>query len=301
MSKALIEKINMLKKEKNAVILAHSYANVEIDEVADFVGDSLYLSRVAQKTDADIVVFAGVYFMAETAKILSPNKKVLIPVRDAGCKMADMVNLAQIKDFKAKYPNCPVVCYVNSSASVKSQADICCTSSNAIDVVKSLKEDTALFVPDRNLGSYVQDKVPNKKIICYDGCCPIHNNLAEDTVKSVKKKYEEYELLVHPECTKNVLKYADFIGSTAQIMDYVKNSSKNNFIIGTEVGVLERLKRDHKDKNFILVSGDMCCSDMKKTTLNDVYNALLNEKFEIQIDKDLMDNARNSIEKMVKI
>ena len=298
---ALIDEINRLKKEKNAVILAHCYEHAEIDEVADFVGDSLYLSRQASKTDADIVVFCGVYFMAETAKILSPNKKVLLPNLSAGCAMADMINLEKIKDFKAKNPNIPVVCYVNSTAEVKSECDICCTSANAVEIVKSLNTDKVLFVPDRNLGGYVQSKLPKVEIICYDGCCPIHNNLTVEDVLKQKQLNPNAKILVHPECTKAVTNMADYIGSTTGIMNYVKNSDEKEFVIVTEIGVVERLQRDYKDKKFIHISERAVCQSMKYIKLEDVLDSLKEEKFEISVSENLIKEAYAPIEKMIAV
>ena len=298
---ALIDEINKLKKEKNAVILAHCYEHAEIDEVADFVGDSLYLSRQAAKTDADIVVFCGVYFMAETAKILSPNKKVLLPNLSAGCAMADMINLEKIKDFKAKNPNIPVVCYVNSTAEVKSECDICCTSANAVEIVKSLNTDKVLFVPDRNLGGYVQSKLSDIEVICYNGCCPIHNDLTVDDVLKQKKANPNAKVLVHPECVKAVTDLADYVGSTTGIMNYVKNSDEREFIIVTEIGVVERLERDYKNKKFIHISERAICQSMKYIQLEDVLAALKEEKFEINVSEKLIKEAYAPIEKMIAV
>ncbi len=297
----LVEEIKKLKKEKNAVILAHCYQHAEIDEVADFVGDSLYLSRQAAKTDADIVVFCGVYFMAETAKILSPNKKVLLPNLSAGCAMADMINLEKIRNFKLKNPNIPVVCYVNSTAEVKSECDICCTSANAVEIVKSLNTDKVLFVPDRNLGGYVQSKLPEVEVICYDGCCPIHNDLTVDDVLKQKQLNPNAKVLVHPECTKAVTDMADYIGSTTGIMNYVKNSAEKEFIIVTEQGVVERLERDYKDKKFVLVSEKAVCESMKYTRLEDVLVSLKEENFEINVSEKLIKEALSPIEKMIAV
>lgn len=299
--KELINEINKLKKEKNAVILAHCYEPVEVDEVADFVGDSLYLSRQAAKTDADMVVFAGVYFMAETAKILSPNKKVLLPNLSAGCAMADMVNLEKIKDFKSKNPNIPVVCYVNSTAEVKSQCDICCTSANAVNIVKSLNSDKVLFVPDRNLGAYVQSKLDNVEIISYDGCCPVHDGLTAEDVKKQKQLYPNAKVLVHPECVKEVADLADYIGSTTGIMKYVKESSEKEFIIVTEIGVVERLNRDCPDKRIIHVSDKAICKSMKYNNLEAILAALKEEKYEINVSEQLIKDAFAPIEKMISI
>lgn len=298
---ALIDEIKKLKKEKNAVILAHCYEHAEIDEVADFVGDSLYLSRQAAKTDADIVVFCGVYFMAETAKILSPDKKVLLPNLSAGCAMADMINLEKIKDFKAKNPNIPVVCYVNSTAEVKSECDICCTSANAVEIVKSLKSDKVLFVPDRNLGGYVQSKLTDVEVICYDGCCPIHNDLTVEDVLKQKQANPNAKVLVHPECVKTVTDLADYVGSTTGIMNYVKTSTDKEFIIVTEIGVVERLQRDYKDKKFIHISERAICQSMKYIHLEDVLSALKEENFEINVSEKLIKEAYAPIEKMISV
>ncbi len=297
----LIEKINKLKKEKNAVVLAHCYQNVEIDEVADFVGDSLYLSQQAAKTDADIIVFAGVYFMAETAKILSPNKKVLLPRLESGCLMADMINLEQIKEFKAQNPGIPVVCYVNSTAEVKSESDICCTSSNAIKVVKSLNTDKVLFVPDTYLGSYVASQLDGVEVITYPGYCPTHLRILPEDIINLKKQYPEAEVLAHPECHKEVVKLADFVGSTTAIMNRAKESDAKTFIIVTELGVVERLERDYKDKKFVLVSPKAVCSNMKWHYLEDILNSLENEQFEINVDEELAKRAYQPIERMVNI
>lgn len=299
--KVLIEKIKELKKVKNAVILAHCYQNIEIDEVADFVGDSLYLSREAAKTDAEIIVFAGVYFMAETAKILSPSKKVLIPKQDAGCLMADMIDLTKIRQFKSLYPDVPVVCYVNSTAEVKSECDVCCTSANAAGVVKSLNTDKVLFVPDKNLGSYVNSKVNSTDVICFDGYCPIHHCLTPEDVKQQKILYPEAKVLVHPECVKNVADMADYIGSTTGIMNYVKNSNDKEFIIVTEIGVVERLERDYPEKRFIHISPKAICDNMKKITLQDILFSLQNENFEVKVSESLIKSAYKPIEKMIEI
>ena len=299
--KEIIEKIKKLKKEKNAIILAHCYQNVEVDEIADFVGDSLGLSQLAAKTDAQIIVFLGVTFMAETAKILSPNKKVLIPNLNAGCDMADMVNLKQLKEFKAKYPNIPTVCYINSTAEVKSEVDICCTSSNAIDVVKSLKSDKILFLPDKNLGNWVHKNLPNVEIITYNGCCPIHESIEVQDILNLKANYPNAKILIHPECKDEVLKLGDFIGSTTQIMQYIKENDFNSYIIVTEKGVVDRLQRDYPQKEFILVSPKAYCPNMKMNTLEDVLRALENEEHEVNVDPQLAQKALIPIEKMVAL
>jgi len=299
--KNLVEKINILKKEKNAVILGHCYQNLEIDEVADYVGDSLQLSRLAAQTDADIIVFAGVYFMAETAKILSPDKKVLLPKLDAGCRMADMVDLEQMREFKAMYPDIPVVCYVNSSADVKAEADICCTSANAVKVVKSLNVPKVLFAPDKYLGSYVGSQVPETEVITYPGYCPTHLAILVEDVQNMKAAYPEAKVLVHPECHKAVVELADYVGSTTGIMKYAKESDAEEFIIVTEKGVVDRLTRDYPDKKFYLVCKKAVCPNMKMNTLDDVLHVLETEENEIFVDEEVAAKARQAIERMVAI
>lgn len=299
--KEIIEKIQKLKKEKNAIVLAHCYQNVEVDEVADFVGDSLYLSQQATKTDADIIVFAGVYFMAETAKILSPDKKVLLPRLEAGCQMADMINLQQIREFKSKHPNIPVVCYVNSTAEVKSESDICCTSANAVKVVKSMNVPRVLFVPDTYLGTYVGEQLKDVEVITYPGYCPTHLRIRPEDILEQKKVYPDAEVLVHPECHKEVVKLADFVGSTTGIMKRAKESSAKTFIIVTELGVVERLERDFPDKKFVLVSPKAVCANMKWIHLEDILNSLEAEQHEIDVDPELAKKAYAPIEKMVSI
>lgn len=300
-NKELIEKINKLKKEKNAIILAHTYQNVEIDEVADFTGDSLYLSQQAAKTDADVIIFAGVYFMAETAKILSPNKKVFLPNMNSGCLMADMINLQQLRDFKAKYPNIPVVCYVNSTAEVKSESDICCTSANAVNVVRSLGVKEVLFVPDTYLGTYVASQLPEVNVITYPGYCPTHLRITPKDIFEKKKEYPDAMVLAHPECHKEVTKLADFVGSTTAIIKEAKKSDKKEFIIVTEKGVVDRLNRDCPDKKAILVSPKAICPNMKWNTLEDILHTLENDQFEITVNPEIAQKAISTIDKMIKI
>ena len=300
-NKHIREKIEKLKKEKNAVILAHSYQNLEIDEVADFTGDSLQLSRLAASTDSDIIVFCGVYFMAETAKILSPNKKVLLPNVKSGCRMADMIDLEQIRKFKQQHPNIPVVCYVNSTAEVKSEADVCVTSSNALRVVKNLKAKEILFVPDTYLGSWVGGQLPDVNIITYPGYCPTHLNIMAEDIINKKKENPDAIILAHPECHKSVVELADFAGSTTQMMDFVFNSNEKEFIIATEKGVVDRLSRDLPDKKFILASNRAVCPNMKRHFLEDVLTCLEEEKYEITVDKEMAKKALKSIEEMFKL
>lgn len=297
----ILERIEKLKKEKNAIILAHSYQNVEIDEVADFVGDSLYLSQKAKETEAEIIVFAGVYFMAQTAKIISPEKKVLLPNLNAGCLMADMINSTQMAEFKSKNPNIPVVCYINSTAEVKAQCDICCTSSNAVEIVRSLNSPKVLFVPDANLGKYVESQLENVEVIAYAGNCPVHDNITIEDILSARGKYPNAKILIHPECQPKVSALGDFIGSTSGIIDYVKNSEESQFIIVTEKGVADRLQRDYPDKEFILISNNMLCESMKLTTLEEILYSLENEVNEITLDEDIRQLSAGCIERMLKV
>lgn len=297
----LIKKINELKEEKNAVIVAHNYQVDDVQEVADVIGDSLALSRYCADNDKKVIVFCGVHFMAESAKILSPQKTVLLPEIDAGCPMADMVAADALREEKKKYPGAVVVCYINSSAEVKAESDICCTSSNAIKVVKSIKEKDILFVPDQNLGSYVARMVPEKNIILWKGYCITHHRVRPDEIKKVKEIHSDALLLVHPECQKEIAEAADFVGSTKQIIDYAKESSSSKFIIGTEMGVLYKLKKDNPDKSFYLLSQGLICPNMKKTSLKSVYDALNEMKYEIDLDEDIRLKAKKALERMLEI
>ncbi len=296
-----IERIKELKEEKKAIILAHCYQNIEIDEVADFVGDSLFLSQKAKETDAKIIVFAGVSFMAQTAKIISPDKKVLLPNINAGCLMADMINHEQIVDFKNKYPDYPVVCYINSTAEVKSECDICCTSSNALNIVKSLNARKVLFLPDANLGKYIESQLDGVEVITYDGNCPVHHSVSEEDIKNARKQYPNAKILIHPECKPQVSKLGDYIGSTSGIMNYVKNSQDKQFVIVTEKGVFDRLKRDYKDKEFILINDKMLCESMKLTTLEEILYVLENETNEITLDEETLQKSTKCIERMLEV
>ena len=297
----LIEKINKLKKEKNAVILAHCYQNVEIDEVADYVGDSLYLSQMAAKTNADIIIFAGVYFMAQTAKILNPSKKVLLPRLESGCRMADMITLDQLREFKSKYSKMPTVCYINSTAEVKSECDICCTSSNAVKIVDSLKADEILFLPDTYLGKWVESQLGNVKVNTYTGFCPTHVQIRPNDVTEARKKYPNALVLAHPECHQSVVAMADYVGSTTGIMKFAAQSYKKEFIIATEKGVVDRLKRDYPEKEFYLIKDNVICPNMKWHTLTDIYNALDREEHEITVDTEIASKALKCIDRMLEV
>lgn len=299
--KHIVEKINALKKEKNAVILAHCYQPVEIDLVADYVGDSLKLSQVAAETDADIIVFAGVFFMAQTAKLLSPNKKVLLPQIHAGCRMADMISYKQLKEFKAMHPDIPTVCYVNSTAEVKSECDMCCTSSNAVNIVKSMNEEKILFVPDTYLGKWVEKQLGNVEVITYPGFCPTHLQIRPKDIEEARKAHPNALVLAHPECHMSVSDMADYVGSTTGIMKFAKESDNKSFIIATEQGVVDRLKRDLSDKEIIPVKDNVVCPNMKMTSLEDILEVLETEKNEINVDADIAEKAVKCIDRMLEV
>lgn len=297
----LVEKINILKKEKNAVILAHCYQNIEIDEVADFVGDSLYLSQQAAKTDADVIIFAGVYFMAQTAKMLSPDKKVLLPRLESGCLMADMINLEQLRAFKAQHPNIPAVCYINSTAEVKSECDMCVTSSNALRVVKSMNAEKILFLPDTYLGKWVESQLNGVEVITFPGFCPTHLRIKPEDVTNARMAYPDALVLAHPECHQAVTSLADYVGSTTGIMEFAAKSHAKQFIIATEKGVVDRLKRDLPEKEFILIKDNIICPNMKWNTLTDIYNTLINEQYEITVDEEISRKAVKCIDRMLEV
>jgi len=297
----LIEEIKRLKKEKNAVVLAHHYQVEEVKEVADIIGDSLELSRKATEVQEQTIVLSGVHFMAESVKILSPNKKVLLPVKDAGCPMADMIDEEKLEAFKARHPTGKVVCYVNTSAEVKAKSDICCTSSNALKVVNSLGEDPVLFIPDQNLGNYVKKYSGNKNVIPYNGYCITHHRARKEDALKAKAKHPEGLLLAHPECQEEVLEEADFIGSTTAIINYAENSENQTFIIGTEMGVVESLKKQLPNKTFYLLAQSFICSNMKKTRLEDVYRALKKDTYEIQIDEQTLQEAKSTLVNMLAL
>lgn len=297
------EEIKKIKKEKNALILAHYYQRDEIQEIADIRGDSLALAQEASKTDADIIVFCGVKFMAETAKILSPDKKVLMPVYDAGCPLAGMATAQDVLKRKKELDNPVVVSYVNTTAEVKSVSDICCTSGNAVNVVRSLKEDRVLFVPDRNLGSYVKEQVTEKEIYLWDGYCLVHEAFDIKDLKSLLDKHSDAKVAVHPESPKDICDTADFIGSTAGIIKYVTENDYEEFIIGTEEGLLFEIKQNDKNrhKKFYIIGSHAICENMKKTHIEDLRDALKFEQYEIKLDEDILIRAKEPIKKMVSI
>jgi len=297
----LVKKIKKLQKEKNAVIISHNYQRDEIQKIADYHGDSLALAQTAVRTDASIIVFCGVHFMAESASILNPDKKVLLPVREAGCPLADMVTVEELREMRKQHPDAAVVCYVNTSAEVKAESDLTCTSSNAIQVVRSLKEKRIIFIPDKNLGLYVQSQVPEKDIILWEGFCPTHIRLQEADVKATKKMHPEAEFIAHPECHPEVLKLADAVCSTGGMFNYVKASSKKEFIIGTEIGMLYRLNVENPDKKFYMPTPHLVCANMKLITLGWVLHSLENELYEVKVMGDIRERARKSLEKMLEL
>jgi len=297
----LVNKILELKKQRNAIIVAHNYQVDEVQEIADVVGDSFALSKHCASTNADVIVFCGVHFMAESAKILSPEKTVLLPEIDAGCPMADMVTADALKEVKKNHPDAAVICYINSSAEVKAESDICCTSSNAVKVVRSVKEDEIIFVPDQNLGSYVSRMVPEKRIILWKGFCATHHRIKIEDVQKVREQHPDALLLVHPECRPEIVDAADYVGSTKNIIDYAAKSDKKKFIIGTEMGVLFKLKKDNPDKVFYLLSQGLICPNMKKTSLQSVYNALNEMKYEIRLEENIRKAAQKALERMLEV
>jgi quinolinate synthase len=297
----LQEKVLKLKKEKNALILAHFYQTMDIQEIADHVCDSFEMARRAFSAQQELLIICGVHFMAESAKILNPNKTVLLPSLDAGCPMADMITPEDVLTLRRKFPDAAVVCYVNSSAAVKAVCDICCTSSSAEKIVRSLSEKQIIFVPDRNLGAYIAAKVPEKEFIYHEGWCPIHDCIDENDALSAKKSFPGAKLLVHPECRGEVLDHADFIGSTADIIKEALNSNATGFLIGTEIGVVHHLAVLAPEKRFFPLTGDFICEDMKKITLADVLSSLETGTHEMRPDAETTEAAKRSLERMINI
>jgi quinolinate synthase len=299
--KSLQKKIRKLLQEKNAVLLAHYYQRDEIQDIADILGDSLALSIGASKTDADIIVFAGVHFMAESASILCPDKKVLLPRLEAGCALADMINATELKKVKINNPGIPIVTYINSSAEIKALSDICCTSSNAINIVNSLHANNKIImVPDGNLDRYTANYT-DKEIIPWDGYCPVHNFLTVGSVSKVKEKFPRALFAAHPECTSQVLAMADFVGSTGRILKFARESDAKEIIVGTEIGVLYQLKKQNPDKTFIPASDNLICETMKCITLKDVLDALLEMKHVIKVPDEIRIPARKALDRMLAI
>ena len=297
--KQFTDEILRLKKEKDAVILVHNYQRGEIQEVADHLGDSLGLSQQAAQVEASIIVFCGVLFMAETAKILSPSKKVLLPRTDAGCPMAQMVDAQGLRALKSRHPKAVVVTYVNSTAEVKAESDVCCTSANAIQVVQNIEADEIIFTPDKNLAHYVQ-RFTDKNIIPWDGFCYVHNRFSEEEVRRAKQAHPDALLIVHPECPAEVIDLADEVLSTSGMARIAQESPNKTFLVGTEEGMLYRLKKENPDKTFYSAGVAKMCRGMKATHLEDVYRSLLDEQHEIDLPEDIMNRARTSLERMLK-
>jgi quinolinate synthase len=297
----LIEKINKLKKDRNAVILVHNYQREEVQDIADFTGDSLALSRTAAGTDADVIVFCGVYFMAETASILSPDKTVLMPDINAGCPMADMITADQLRALKKEHPKAKVLSYVNTSAEVKAETDICCTSSNALKVAESLRDvEEIIFIPDKYLGNYIST-MTGRKFIMWNGYCPTHVKIRAEDIMRQKQNHPEAKVVVHPECTPPVIELADRVLSTEGICRYAKESDAAEIIVGTEVGILHRLKKENPDKAFYPASEHALCPNMKLTTLEKVLWSLEKMQHEVRVPEDIRVKARGAVDRMLGV
>ncbi len=302
----LVKEINYIKKEKNAVILAHYYQNTDIQDIADYIGDSLGLSQEAQKTEAKIILFAGVHFMAETAKILNPNKKVLIPDLKAGCSLADSCLPDNFSDFKKRHPNHIVITYINCSAEIKALSDIICTSSNAVQIVESLpKEQQIIFAPDKNLGAYINKK-SGRNMVLWDGACMVHEIFSLEKLIKLTVQYPKAKIIAHPECEEKILKYTDFIGSTTALLNYTKSSESSEFIILTETGILHQMQKNSPNKKFIPAppNNNCACNDcpyMKLNTLEKIYIALKYEEPELLMERELIEKAKKPILRMLDL
>jgi quinolinate synthase len=320
----LRDEILRLKEQRRAIILSHNYQREEVQDIADFVGDSLELSRTATEIDCDVICFCGVHFMAESASILSPQKIVLLPELHAGCPMADMIQVSSprkvwkefpgykeqptfifpheftLLDMKERYPGVPVVAYVNTTAEVKAHSDICCTSANVVKVIESLKEDTVICIPDRNLSMWAQ-KNTNKKVIAWDGFCHVHDRVTKEDVLKARREHPDALFIAHPECRLEVLDLADHVTSTSGMLRFVKASGEKKFIIGTEIGLMHRLKKENPDKVFYPLRKDMICPNMKKTTLKSVLNALRDMKNVIKVPEEIRIPAKRALDRMLAL
>ncbi len=295
-----IERISELKGMRNAVILAHNYERSEIQDIADFTGDSLGLSQQAVQQDAEVIVFCGVHFMAESAAILSPHKTVLLPEMYAGCPMASMVTVSALREEKKKYPEAAVVCYVNSTAEVKAESDICCTSANAIEVVNSLEEEEVLFVPDRNLADYVSRNT-TKKVIPWNGYCPTHNQILVSDIIRARREHPDAEILAHPECRRDVLELSDRVYSTTGMLDHACRSGSGEFIIATEKGILHKLEKDNPDKRFYCASDFAICPEMKAIDLDALMLSLENMQHVISVPENVSVRAKLALDRMLAV
>lgn len=294
-----IQEIEALKKEKDAVILAHYYVPKEIQDIADYIGDSYYLSKLAATLPQSMICFCGVSFMGESAKSLSPHKTIVMPDLSADCAMAHMSNISQIEQIRQQYDDLAVVCYINSSALIKSHADVCVTSSNALKVTKALPAHNIYFIPDQNLAHYIARQLPEKNFIFPIGYCPIHNDIKKADVMLAKEKHPNALLLAHPECKEEVLQEADFIGSTSAIIDFAKENPANTFLIATEIGVFYELEKQNPDKKFYPIKEQQICADMKKNTLDKVIRSLKDESHEVHLSKTLQQQSYLPLEKML--
>ncbi len=298
MNNKIVEQIEKLKKERRAVILAHNYQLPEVQDIADHTGDSLELARKATQIDCEVIVFCGVSFMGETAHILSPEKTVLLPDPDAGCPLADMVDVDELKEMKDNNPGSVTICYVNSSAEVKAESDICCTSANAVKVVSSLNGAPIIFVPCRHLGGYVA-KVTGKNLILARGFCPTHHHISTKQILDLKEKMPDAKVLVHPECTSEIIALADYVCSTSQMFRAIEESGGRRFIIGTELGLLHPLRKRYPDFEFHPPSDKCVCPNMKKTTLEKILQSLETMEYKVELDSDVRRRALKSLERML--
>lgn len=299
-------KIKHLAQEKNAVILAHYYQNPDIQDLADFIGDSLFLAQKAAETKADIIVFCGVHFMAETAKILNPGKKVLLPDPEAGCSLAESCHAEELKLFKDKYPEHKLISYINCSAEVKALSDVICTSGNALSLVESFpKDEKIIFAPDKNLGNYINQKT-GRNMVLWNGACHVHDQLHTENIIALKREHPEAKVIAHPECSDVILKLADFIGSTAAMLKFTKTDNAGSYIVATETGILHQMQKESPDKNFYIVPREESCSCnnceyMKLNTLEKIHQCLLNEMPEINLPVDLIEKAKIPLLKMLEL
>ncbi|MBQ2407361.1 MAG: quinolinate synthase NadA [Lachnospiraceae bacterium] len=299
--KILREKIEALKKQKNAVIMAHYYVEDDVQELADYIGDSYYLSDMATRIDADIIVLCGVKFMGESAKVLNPDKKVLLPAADADCPMAHMAEIDKINEVRKQYDDVAVVCYVNSTAELKAASDVCVTSANALKIVKELPNKNIFFIPDQNLAHYIADKLPEKNFIFNDGFCHVHHTITTEQIKAAKQARPDALVLVHPECKPEVTAMADYVGSTSGIIKFATESDAKEFIVSTEMGVMYELKKRNPDKKFYTAGNMQVCPNMKKITMEKILHVLETEQSEVIMDKSLMDAAHLPMIRMLEL
>lgn len=301
MIKDIQQEIMRIKKEKNITILAHSYQAEEIQEVADFTGDSFRLSELAAKDPNDTLIMCGVHFMAETCKLLSPNKKVILAREGCGCPMAEQLTAEELRRLKEQYPNHTAVAYINTTAALKTECDVCVTSASAVEICRKIENDKILFIPDCNLGSFVAGQLPEKQIKLIKGGCPVHAAVTEEEALSAKSRHPNALMLVHPECVPDVAKHADYIGSTSGIINFAQKSEAKEFIIGTEISIAEHLQFECPEKEFYTLSKNLICPDMKRTTLMDVYKALMGGGTEITMSAETMKKARVCIDRMLEL